>query len=68
MTEFKRDPALSDIPVVVVSAGSRALLDAVPGASAALRKPLDRERLLATIGACLEERRGAEERRGMADW
>src|SRR5262249_31155189 len=66
MTECKRDPALSSIPVVVVSAGSRALLDAVPGASAYLQKPLDRGRLLETIRACLEGRGGAEGRRGMA--
>jgi len=55
MAACKRDPALSSIPVVVVSAGSSALFDSAPGACAYLSKPLDRTKLLQTIRSCLRE-------------
>jgi len=57
MAEFKRDPELCSIPVVVVSAGSRAMFEATPGAAAYLSKPLDRGKLLRTIRTCLGEPR-----------
>jgi CheY-like chemotaxis protein len=48
--EHKRvDPELAPVPVVVLSASSAA--DALPGPSARLRKPVDYDRLLSTIGA-----------------
>jgi CheY-like chemotaxis protein len=57
MAEFQRNPALSSIPVVVVSTGSKAMFDAAPAAARYLRKPLDSRKLLRTIQECLEEPR-----------
>jgi CheY-like chemotaxis protein len=56
MEEFKRDPSLSSIPVVVVSTGSRAMFESIPAASGYLHKPLDAEKLLGTIRACLGDK------------
>lgn len=57
MAEFQRNPALSSIPVVVVSTGSKAMFDAAPAATRYLRKPLDSRKLLRTIQECLGEPR-----------
>jgi CheY-like chemotaxis protein len=54
MEEVSRDPALSLIPVVVLSTGSKAMFDAAPTAAGYLRKPLDSRQLLRTIHDCLQ--------------
>jgi CheY-like chemotaxis protein len=55
MEEVSRRPALSSIPVVVVSTGSKAMFEAAPQAAGYLRKPLDAGKLLRTVRACLRD-------------
>src|ERR1700733_15191359 len=57
MAALKERPALSAIPVLVTSCGGDRVLSAAPVAAGYLAKPLDRSRLLETIGWCLWRRR-----------
>lgn len=54
MTEMKKDPALADIPVLVITADGNALQKArAIGARGQLRKPFTPEALLVSIAAMI---------------
>ena len=57
MAEFKKLPAYSSIPIVVVSQAGNRVLASAPVAAGYLSKPLDRRTLLETIELCLLRRR-----------
>src|SRR5262249_26773618 len=56
ITEMKERPALSAVPVIVVTGGGSRVLASAPVSAGFLEKPFTPARLLETIAACLARR------------